>query len=131
MSIISIQNIYKIYNPDTIPVHALNGVDLEIQEGEFTAIVGPSGSGKSTLLNVLGGLDIPTKGKVIINKTDIQELKPKELIDFRLQNIGFVFQDYSLLPVLTAKENTEFIMQLQGKPKEEYSKRATDLLKQV
>ncbi len=131
MSIISIQNIFKTYNPDTIPVHALNGVDLEIQEGEFTAIVGPSGSGKSTLLNVLGGLDTPTKGKVFINQTDIQSLKAKELIDFRLRNIGFVFQDYSLLPVLTAQENTEFIMQLQGIPKAEYSQRARQLLEQV
>lgn len=131
MSIIQLKNISKIYNPDTIPVYALDKVNLEIQEGEFTAIVGPSGSGKTTLLNMLGGLDLPSEGKILINNTDLQSLSSKQLIDFRLYNIGFVFQDYSLLPVLTAKENVEFIMQLQNRSKAEYEKRAIELLDEV
>ncbi|WP_020526958.1 ABC transporter ATP-binding protein [Flexithrix dorotheae] len=131
MSIIQLNNVSKIYNPDTIPVYALNKVNLEIEEGEFTAIVGPSGSGKTTLLNMLGGLDLPSEGKILINQTDLQSLSSKQLIDFRLHNIGFVFQDYSLLPVLTAKENVEFIMQLQNRSKSEYEKRAMELLKEV
>ncbi len=131
MSIIQIKGLHKIYNPKKVPVHALNGIDLEITEGEFTAIVGPSGSGKSTLLNMIGGLDSPTEGTVIINGVDVSTLSPKKLIDFRLKNIGFVFQDYSLLPVLTARENVEFIMQLQGRKKEEFKKRAEELLREV
>lgn len=131
MSIIQLNNVSKIYNPETIPVYALNKVNLEIEEGEFTAIVGPSGSGKTTLLNMLGGLDLPSEGKILINQTDLQSLSSKQLIDFRLYNIGFVFQDYSLLPVLTAKENVEFIMQLQNRSKSEYEKRAMELLQEV
>ena len=131
MAIISIQNITKIYNPDHVPVHALNGVDLEINEGEFTAIVGPSGSGKTTLLNVIGGLDEPTSGKVFIRETDMFSLSGKQLIDFRLHHIGFVFQAYNLIPVLTAKENVEFILQMQGKPQKEYEARSNELLKMV
>ncbi|MDW7693796.1 ABC transporter ATP-binding protein [Flammeovirgaceae bacterium SG7u.111] len=131
MSIIQIKNLKKIYNPDTVPVHALNGVSLEIEKGEFTAIVGPSGSGKSTLLNMIGGLDVPTEGNVVVNGTEIGSLKPKELIDFRLNNIGFVFQDYSLLPVFTARENVEFIMQLQSWEKKKYQQRAEELLTEV
>ncbi|MEN7547713.1 ABC transporter ATP-binding protein [Rapidithrix thailandica] len=131
MSIIQLSNISKIYNPDTVPVRALNHVNLNIDKGEFTAIVGPSGCGKTTLLNTIGGLDHPTEGKVIIDHTDITALQSKALINFRLHNIGFVFQDYSLLPVLTARENTEFIMQLQNRSKKEYRQRAEELLKEV
>ncbi|MBT31131.1 MAG: macrolide ABC transporter ATP-binding protein [Thalassobius sp.] len=131
MSVIEITNLQKIYNPKKIPVHALNGINLSIEEGEFTAIVGPSGSGKSTLLNMIGGLDEPTEGKVIINGVDISTLSGRQLIDFRLKNIGFVFQNYSLLPVLTARENVEFIMQLQGRKKLEYKQRAEQLLEEV
>ncbi len=130
-SIIKIQGLKKVYNPDTIPVFALNGINLEIEEGEFIAIVGPSGSGKSTLLNMIGGLDSPSEGSVEIGGIKIDELDSKKLIDFRLKNIGFVFQDYSLLPVLTAKENVAFVMQLQGQADQKCNKRAEELLTAV
>ncbi|MCF8388903.1 MAG: ABC transporter ATP-binding protein [Bacteroidales bacterium] len=129
MAIIEVKNLHKVYDETSVPVHAVNGIDLKIEEGEFTAIVGPSGSGKTTFLNMLGGLDQPTKGEVIINGTKIHELKSKNLIDFRLQNIGFVFQAYNLIPVLTAKENVAFIMELQKVPKKDRNKRAMELLK--
>lgn len=131
MSIIKVIDVSKVYNPDTIPVHALTDVNLTFERGEFTAVVGPSGCGKTTLLNMIGGLDAPTSGKVIIDNTDLSTLSSRELIDFRLHHIGFVFQDYSLLPVLTARENTEFIMQLQKRPKAEYQERASTLLADV
>src|SRR5688500_3656000 len=131
MSIIQVIAVSKVYNPDTVPVYALGDVNLEFRKGEFTAIVGPSGCGKTTLLNMIGGLDTPTTGTVIIQGTDLSTLNSKELITFRLHNIGFVFQDYSLLPVLTARENTEFIMQLQKRPKKEYRERSTALLAEV
>ena len=131
MSIIRVTGVNKVYNPDTVPVHALTNINLEFEKGEFTAIVGPSGCGKTTLLNMIGGLDTPTTGQVIIQGTDLSTLSSKDLIEFRLHNIGFVFQDYSLLPVLTARENTEFIMQLQKRPKKEYRERAAALLKEV
>jgi len=131
MSIIHITDLHKIYDETKVPVHALNGVDLTIEEGEFTAIVGPSGSGKTTLLNMIGGLDQPTRGEVTINGTAVSTLKSRKLIDFRLHNIGFVFQAYNLIPVLTALENVAFIMQLQGKPKDIRHKRAMELLEAV
>jgi len=131
MKVIDIKNLEKVYNESHVDVHAVRGVDLIIEEGEFTAIVGPSGSGKTTLLNMIGGLDKPTRGEVWINGTNVGELKSSKLIDFRLNNIGFVFQAYNLIPVLTAKENVEFIMHLQGKPKAERDKRTKELLESV
>jgi putative ABC transport system ATP-binding protein len=131
MCIIKIQNLYKIYDGSEIEVRAVNGIDLKIEEGEFTAIVGPSGSGKTTFLNLLGGLDRPTEGKVFVNGVDIWKLNSRKLIDFRLHNIGFVFQAYNLIPVLTAKENVEFIMQLQGWPKKDRFERTKSLLESV
>jgi putative ABC transport system ATP-binding protein len=131
MKIIKTNNLGKTYHETVVPVHALNGVDLEIEEGEFTAIVGPSGSGKSTLLNIIGGLDFPTEGKVEVTGIDISKLSEGKLIDFRLHNIGFVFQSYNLIPVLTAKENVEFIMLLQKWNKKEMETRATQLLDEV
>ena len=112
-TVIDAHNLVKVYDGKTIPVYALNGVHLHIERGEFTAIKGPSGSGKTTLLNMLGGLDTPTSGYVEINGINITNLHGNKLIDFRLHNIGFVFQSYNLIPVLTAKENIEFIMLLQ------------------
>lgn len=112
-------------------VLAVNNVDLSINEGEFTAIVGPSGSGKTTLLNMIGGLDNITHGRVEISGTDISTLTDNQLIDFRLQNIGFVFQAYNLIPVLTAKENVEFIMLLQGISEKERKLRSEELLRDV
>lgn len=131
MNVIEVKKLTKTYNDSEVKVHAVQGIDLEIQEGEFTAIVGPSGCGKTTFLNMLGGLDQPTEGNIRIGDTLVHDLKPSELIDFRLHNIGFVFQAYNLIPVLTAKENVEFIMQLQGKSKEERDKRAISLLTEV
>ncbi|MBE0571193.1 MAG: ABC transporter ATP-binding protein [Ignavibacteriaceae bacterium] len=131
MSLIQINKVTKIYDGTAVPVKALNNVDLKIEAGEFTAIVGPSGSGKTTLLNIVGGLDIPTSGNVIIDNVDISTYKPDELVNFRLHHIGFVFQAYNLIPVFTAKENVEFIMLLQGLVKAEREKRATELLNAV
>ncbi len=131
MNVIEVKNLTKIYNESEVKVAALNGIDLTIEQGEFTAIVGPSGSGKTTFLNMLGGLDLPTGGDVHIGNTDITRLTSSQLIDFRLQNIGFVFQAYNLIPVLTALENVEFIMQLQGIPKKSREKRAKELLARV
>ena len=131
MKVIETHNLSKVYNPDTVPVNALNGVDLAIERGEFTAIVGPSGSGKTTLLNIIGGLDNASSGSVIIEGTDIAKLKGSALINFRLHNIGFVFQAYNLIPVLTAKENVEFIMLLQNRPVAEREARVNELLKAV
>ncbi|CAM4233135.1 ABC transporter ATP-binding protein [Cytophagaceae bacterium 50C-KIRBA] len=113
-TVIDAHNISKIYNKENIPVYAVNNVHLHVEKGEFTALVGPSGSGKTTLLNLIGGLDLPDEGSITINGEDITRMSPNELIDFRLKNIGFVFQSFNLIPVLTAKENVEFIMQLQG-----------------
>ncbi|MGQ7870714.1 ABC transporter ATP-binding protein [Sunxiuqinia sp. sy24] len=131
MTIITINNLFKTYKDSEIEVHAVNGIDLSIDEGEFTAIVGPSGSGKTTLLNMLGGLDQPSSGTIRIDQTELAQLKSSQLIDFRMKNIGFVFQSYNLIPVLTAKENVEFVMHLQGRPKKEREERTMQLLEAV
>jgi len=131
MHVIEIKDLFKIYNGSHVEVRAVNGIDLSVEEGEFTAIVGPSGSGKTTFLNLLGGLDRPTSGEVIVDGINIWNLRSRKLIDFRLRNIGFVFQAYNLIPVLTAKENVEFIMQLQGRSKQERETRTRELLQQV
>ncbi|MEG8988140.1 ABC transporter ATP-binding protein [Ignavibacteria bacterium 4148-Me] len=131
MPLIELINLNKIYDETNVPVHALKNINLKIDKNEFTAIVGPSGSGKTTLLNMIGGLDLPSSGKVVINGKDISTLKTDELINFRLHNIGFVFQSFNLIPVLTAKENVEFVMLLQGIPKHEREIRTTELLKAV
>ena len=131
MKIIEIKNVTKIYNSSEVKVNAVNGVTLDFQEAEFAAIVGPSGSGKTTLLNMIGGLDTPTSGDIFIDGTNLSKLKSSELIDFRLNNIGFVFQSYNLIPVLTAKENVEFIMSLQKWPKAERDKRTLELLEAI
>ncbi|EGR0399025.1 ABC transporter ATP-binding protein [Vibrio parahaemolyticus] len=129
---IKLERLTKTYNPDSdFPVLAVQHVDLEIKQGEFVAIMGPSGSGKTTLLNMLGGIDAPTSGSVEIDGCLISEMSEKELIAYRRDNIGFIFQDYSLLPVLTALENVEFVMQLQGKTERECRERAMSLLEQV
>ncbi len=131
MTVIKAVGLSKEYHESAVPVKALNGVDLDIEAGEFTAIVGPSGSGKSTLLNLIGGLDSPTSGKVIIGGTSLDTLSGSKLIEFRLYNIGFVFQAYNLVPVLTALENIEFIMLLQKRDKAERRRRAMELLSAV
>jgi putative ABC transport system ATP-binding protein len=131
MKVIDIKNLTKIYNESEVKVKAVDDISLSFEEGEFAAIVGPSGSGKTTLLNMIGGLDQSTEGEIIVDGTNVGELKSSELIDFRLRNIGFVFQSYNLIPVLTAKENVEFIMELQGKKKNERDERTIELLKAV
>ena len=131
MNVIETNNLVKTYRQGDLEVKALNDVSIHFEQGEFTAIVGPSGSGKTTFLNAIGGLDTPTTGTVIINKTDITQLKSNQLIDFRLKNIGFVFQAYNLIPVLTAKENVEFIMLMQGASSKKRGDRAEELLQAV
>ena len=131
MALIELKKITKIYDDTAVPVQALKAVDLIIEKEEFTAIVGPSGSGKTTLLNIIGGLDKPTSGNIIIDETDISTFKTDQMIDFRLHNIGFVFQAYNLIPVFTAKENVEFIMLLQGVEKQERERTAVELLTAV
>ncbi len=131
MIVIKTHEVEKTYDPDKIAVHALRGVSLEIEKGEFTAIVGPSGSGKTTLLNIIGGLDRPSSGTVHLGDTDISTLSDNQMINFRKDNIGFVFQAYNLIPVLTARENVEFIMVLQKRNPDERKKRADELLDAV
>lgn len=131
MSVIETNNLSKVYDEGPIPVHAVNHVSLQIAEGEFTAVVGPSGSGKTTLLNIIGGLDRPTSGSVKVDGVELSSMNESNLIKFRLENIGFVFQSYNLIPVLTAKENTEFIMLLQGSSEKERNTRVLQLLEEV
>ncbi len=130
-TIIDAHNVSRIYNPDTVPVYAVNNVHLHLEKGEFTALVGPSGSGKTTLLNILGGLDKPDTGQVFVGGTDITALSGNELIEFRLNNIGFIFQSFNLIPVLTARENIEFILLLQNVSKKERNERVLQLLEEV
>jgi len=131
MSIIEIDKLTKTYHDTEIPVHAVNGVDLSFEKGEFTAIVGPSGCGKTTLMNMIGGLEKPTSGQVVVDGSSMSELSSNQLIDFRLNNIGFVFQAFNLIPVLTAKENVAFIMELQNWNKKEMDQRTISLLESV
>lgn len=131
MVVIETKGVTKVYNPETIPVFALQKVDLTIKKGEFTAIVGPSGSGKTTLLNIIGGLDRPDEGHVFVKGVDLKSLSDNQLIDFRKDNIGFVFQAYNLIPVLTAKENVEFVLLLQKRDKVYREMRVQELLQAV
>jgi putative ABC transport system ATP-binding protein len=131
MAIIEIKDLSKIYDGSQIEVRAVDGINLTFEKGEFTAIVGPSGSGKTTFLNLLGGLDDPTTGEVIVDGVNIGNLSAGRIIDFRLHNIGFIFQAYNLIPVLSAEENVEFIMELQGKTKKERKERSNELLEAV
>jgi putative ABC transport system ATP-binding protein len=130
-TVIDAHNISKTFNPETIPVLAVDKVHLHLERGEFTALVGPSGSGKTTLLNLIGGLDKPDTGNILINGVDITLLSANALIDFRLHNIGFVFQSFNLIPVLTAKENVELIMQLQHSKRASIEKRVRALFQEI
>lgn len=131
MNVIETKNISKLYKQADQEIKALDDISINFKKGEFTAIVGPSGSGKTTFLNSIGGLDSPDLGNVLINNVDITKLNSNKLIDFRLRNIGFVFQSYNLIPVLTAKENVEFIMLMQGESKSLRNNRAIELLDAV
>jgi len=129
--VIKTSNLVKVYQDGATEVRAVDGISISIKQGEFTAIKGPSGCGKTTLLNMIGGLDSPSAGDIWIDGINIATLHSNQLIDFRLHNIGFVFQAYNLIPVLTAKENVAFIMQLQNISKAEREARAMDLLQAV
>ena len=129
--VIVTEGVTKVYAADGIPVNALNGIDLTIQSGEFTALVGPSGSGKTTFLNIISGLDSPTDGKVWLTGKVLSEISGNELSDFRRDNIGFIFQAYNLIPVLSVEENVEYIMLLAGVPKAERHERVIAILERV
>ena len=118
----------RTYRQESVPVHALRGVDLSFTRGDFVSLAGPSGSGKSTLLNIMGGLDRPDEGTVVVDGVALNDLNETQLADLRLHKMGFVFQSYNLIPVLSARENVEFIMQLQGVSPGERAQRATATL---
>jgi putative ABC transport system ATP-binding protein len=129
--IIQTKGLTKVYDESAVKIAALGGVNLTVKRGEFMALAGPSGSGKTTLLNLLGGLDTPTEGTVSIAGRDIGQLRASELSDLRLFHIGFIFQAYNLIPVLSARENVEYVMLLQGLDEKERIKRAEAILKEV
>jgi putative ABC transport system ATP-binding protein len=131
MSIVSVQNASRRYEQGALTVDALRGVDLQIEAGEFSALMGPSGSGKTTLLNLIGGLDTPTGGTVTVDGQEVSKLSGTARSDLRRDKIGFIFQSYNLVPVLTARENTEFVMMLQGVPAAERARKATETLASV
>lgn len=129
--VVRLEKVSRIYRHGGIEVAALNEVDLEIRRGEFAALVGPSGSGKTTLLNLIGGLDSPTSGRIWIGEVETTRLTRAQLADVRLRHIGFVFQEYNLIPVLSALENVEYVMLLQGVPEKDRQARALALLKDL
>jgi putative ABC transport system ATP-binding protein len=129
--VIQVKDVTKIYRTGEVEVKALNSLSLEVNRGEFSAVAGPSGSGKTTLLNVLSGLDIPTSGNIMLGGREVDKMSGTELSDFRRDHIGFIFQSYNLIPVLTVRENVEYIMLLQGVPREKRHSRVDDALKDV
>ncbi len=129
--IVSMSKVEKIYNQGNIEVRALDGLDLEIHSGEFTAISGPSGSGKTTALNLIGALDIPTSGSILVDGKDISKMSKTKLAHMRLDSIGFIFQAYNLIPVLTAYENAEFVLLLRGVPEEERREKVKAIMEEV
>ena len=131
MSIVSVRELTRDYSQGTHTVHALGGVDLDIESGEFTALMGPSGSGKTTLLNIIGGLDDPSAGQVSIDGRNLADMSAMEVSDLRRDRLGFVFQAYNLIPVLSAYENAEFVLMLQGMAAAERRERFMDTLKAV
>ncbi|HJV71498.1 ABC transporter ATP-binding protein [Ideonella sp.] len=126
--IVRVERASRVYQRDSIPVPALQDASLDIRRGDFVALVGPSGSGKTTLLNLVGGLDRPTSGHIWIDGQDITALRPGALAELRLRKIGFVFQEYNLVPVLSALENVEYVMLLQGVAEGRRRTRAMGLL---
>lgn len=130
-TVIETKNLTKSYGKGNTEVRAVDGVSLTIERGEFTAIVGPSGSGKTTLLQLIGGLDTATSGKVLLSGTPISEMSGRALSDFRRDHIGFIFQAYNLIPVLSAQENAEYIMLLQNRNKKERRALVHKILDQV
>ena len=131
VDLVKLEKVFKVYGQNGIEVRALQGVDLAIEAGEFTVLMGPSGSGKTTLLNLIGGLDRPTGGKVLIDGRDTAGLSGSKLSRLRLEKIGFVFQAYNLIPVLTAYENAEYVLMLQGVPAATRREQVMNLLQTV
>jgi len=131
MSIVTVESVTKDYQQGAIVVHALRGVDLSVEQGEFTALMGPSGSGKTTLLNLVGGLDVPTSGRVVVAGQDLGRVNGERRARLRLNHLGFVFQAYNLIPVLSAYENTEFVLLLRGVPAKERKRRVLEVLEEV
>ncbi len=129
--IIRTENLEKIYSENGVPVHALRGVDLVVNKGDFLVIAGPSGSGKTTLLNLIGALDSPTRGAVYFEGEDLSRKPEAQLSTMRLHKLGFVFQAYNLIPVLTARENIEFTMVLMGVPERQRKQRVLDLMRDL
>ena len=129
--IVKAENIKKSYSQGKMQVHALRGMSISIEQGEFMALAGPSGSGKTTMLNIIGGIDTPDSGSIIVDGNNYSDMKQSELAELRLQKIGFVFQAYNLIPVLSAEENVEYIMLLQGVPAKERKKKARAILDDV
>jgi putative ABC transport system ATP-binding protein len=129
--IVKLEQVTRVYRQDSVAVNALGGIDLEIRKGDFAVLVGPSGSGKTTLLNLIGGLDTPTAGRIEVAGTEIGRMSRAQLSDVRLRKIGFVFQEFNLIPVLSALENVEFVMLLQGVDEAQRRTRATALLKEL
>ena len=131
MEILRTEKLEKIYQDNGVPVHAIKGIDLKIEKGEFLVIAGPSGSGKTTLLNLLGALDKPTEGKIFFENEDLTEKDKNQLSSFRLHKLGFIFQAYNLIPVLSALENIEFSMMLLGIPENERENKAITLMDEL
>jgi len=129
--VIRIENVWRTYRTGEVEVHALRDVSLTIERGEFTALAGPSGSGKTTLLNIASGLDLPTSGSAILAGRPIGSMSGRELSDFRRDHIGFIFQAYNLIPVLSARENIEYVMLLQGVGEAERRQRVAEILEEV
>lgn len=131
MPIVTVRELKRTYLQGQLEVHALRGVDLDIEPGEFTALMGPSGSGKTTLLNQIGALDTPTAGSVKVDGRELAGMSKAQLSELRLHRIGFVFQAYNLIPVLTASENAEFVLMMRGMAEAERKQRVLDTLKAV
>lgn len=131
MEIVKIESLTKIYHQDAIEIRALSGINLSLESGDFAVVAGPSGSGKSTLLNLIGGLDRPTEGRILLRGEDITSMRKGRLSQLRLKKMGFIFQSYNLIPVLTAYENAEFILLLQGMSYHKRKDRVMKLLEEV
>ena len=130
-TVLELRDVWKVYEMGEVKVEALKGISFNLEEGEYTIIIGPSGSGKSTLLQILGCLDLPTKGKVIIEGIEVSRMKGSQLAKIRNQKIGFIFQSFNLLPKYTALENVELPMLYAGVPAKKRRERAKELLEMV
>ncbi|MFC1812095.1 ABC transporter ATP-binding protein [Thermodesulfobacteriota bacterium] len=131
MSIVECVDVKKTYQQGKVEVNALKGVSLSIDKGGFVALAGPSGSGKTTMLNMIGGLDTADSGRIIVDGNEYEKMNQSQLADLRLRNVGFVFQSYNLIPVLSALENVEFVMLLQGVPSDKRREKAKAILDEV